>query len=154
MIQVGLTQRLTGDDVPMQVLRVLICPEVGDDPAGAMFGGDLGGDLADDGEHFEQEGVVLIRQVEQGCNVAFGDDDDVGRIGGASVVEGEDSKSLDDLLDGCVPTQDFVAVEVGWILRNDHHKLPTLVIPRRITAPQIRSNPGVPPSFRRRRRRC
>ena len=77
----------------MEVLGVLILAQVGEDATRAVFGQNLCGDPPDDGEQFEQKSVVVLAEGEERRDVAFGDDDDVRRVEGARVVEGDSGQT-------------------------------------------------------------
>ena len=97
----------------MEVLGVLILAQVGEDATRAVFGQNLCGDPPDDGEQFEQKPFVVVAEGEQRRDVAFGDDDDVRRVEGARVVEGEHVVRLGDLPDGRAPASHLVAIKVS-----------------------------------------
>lgn len=63
-------------DVPVQVLRLLVAPEVRHDPAGAVLRQDLGRDLVDNSSDLCTLGRLRL---EQRRYVALRDHDDVSR---------------------------------------------------------------------------
>jgi hypothetical protein len=105
-------QRLTGVDVEVQVLRVLIRAEIRQDPTRSVFAHHVARDSADHGYDLVQECLVRPSQVDQRWNVPLRNDNDMDRPEWTRVAEGQNVVGLHDDLDGCPATESFVAVEI------------------------------------------
>src|SRR2546425_979340 len=99
-------------DVDVEVLRLLVIAQVGDDPRRAVSPDDVGGDLTGHPEDLDQERIVEVGCGQVG-DVALRNDHDVHRrVRRPCVVEGEDMLGLAYLLDLNAAGHD-IAVEVG-----------------------------------------
>jgi hypothetical protein len=105
-------QWLASRDMPMEMFRILVFPQIRDHPTGPMFINHAGGHLPNHLKQLEQKLAVLITEREQRIDMMFWNYDDMNRVKGASVVEGQHILSFHNSPDRSASTQDFVAVEV------------------------------------------
>jgi len=72
--------------MPMQMLGVLVCTEIGQHPAGPVLGDDLLRDDFDDIDQFEKQIRVAFRKRQEGGDMFFRNDDDVDLVEGEGMV--------------------------------------------------------------------
>jgi len=70
------------------------------------------GNLPNHLKQLQHKLLILISDREQRLNMTFGNYDNMNRVKGARVVEGQHILSFHNCLDRSASTQDFVAVEV------------------------------------------
>jgi hypothetical protein len=109
-------QRLTGRDVPMEMLRILIFSQICDYAPGPMLIYHAGSNLPNYLKQLEQQLAILITEREQRIDMMFGNYDNMNRVKGTRVVEGQHILGVHNSLDGSASAQDFVAVEVIHVL--------------------------------------
>lgn len=110
-IDCRLSKPLTKTNVPVEVLGVLIAPEVGDDAARAVLFCDVCGDAADHGKELGKKIVTTVRRKQIG-NVYFGNNDDVHRPMGFGVMERKHTVGFYDHLHLRPPAQHLVAIKI------------------------------------------
>jgi hypothetical protein len=98
--------------MPVEMLRVLVLPKIGQHSYGSVFGQDLSGDQPHDGEKARQE--RLGGGIEQRRDVYLRNHDDVSVLEeGACVVERECVFVFVDDVNGAAAVQNLLAVEVA-----------------------------------------
>jgi hypothetical protein len=96
----------------MQVFGVLVFPEIGGYAAPAVLCFDLGSYLAYDVQQPMNNGYVVVTQIRQRWNVNFRHDNYVDLPVGARMVKREHIDRLSHDLDGRLPAQSFITIEV------------------------------------------
>ena len=98
--------------MPMEMLRILIFPQICNHATGPMLTYHAGGNLPNHLKQLEQKLAIFITEREQRLDMMFGNYDNMYGVKGARVVEGQHILSFQNALHKSASTQDFVAVEV------------------------------------------
>ena len=103
---------VTESDMEMQVLGVLVFPEIGGNTAPAVLRFDLGSYLAYDVQQPMNDGYVVATQIRQRWDMNFRHHDYMDRPVGPRMMKRQHIARLSHDLDGRSPAQSFITIEV------------------------------------------
>src|SRR5262245_52413910 len=106
------TQRVSEIDVEVEMLRVLILAEVGQDACAAALSQNLRRDLFDNVENVDQQLIVSRFERQQRIDVTFRDDDDMNGPERARVMERQHVVGFDHFVDRGAPAERLLAIEI------------------------------------------